>query len=85
MIEIQALQVVEPATQADLGSVSALYANGILSSATVYINLKTEAGEIVKRVLVELTLEEYQSWGAGPEGDTALLDLCLTKAQIAKM
>lgn len=82
MITIQPIEVTAPAIEAELGSVSALYANGELSSAVVWIHFKSESGEVVLRRTTELTVEEYDSWGAGQEADIELLQLCLTKLGI---
>ncbi len=82
MINIQPIQISPAATKAAIQGFSGTFP---ITDDSVILNigLLDEDGNILKRELCPLTAEEYNAWGEGTEGDTAILALCLQKLNIA--
>lgn len=82
MINIQPIQISPAATKAKITGFTGTFP---IQNDSVILNigLLDEDGNILKRELCPLTAEEYNSWGEGTEGDTAILALCLQKLNIA--
>lgn len=82
MINIQPIQISPAATKAKLSGFTGTFPIQN-DSVILTISLLDEDDNILKRELCPLTAEEYNSWGEGTEGDTAILALCLQKLNIA--